>query len=195
MRYKVSASHLIPGTNVLKNKLDIIDKKELLRAETFYFIARLKTLPKGDLSVEHFKKIHAHLLQDVYEWAGQFRDIPTARGSARFCQPQFISQELKKAIKSFDLDEIRKKQPKAFANKIAEIVGDLNAIHPFLDGNGRIIRVYIKELSDAAGRKLDLEKLKGSLWNKASQKSFHGDNNPMADLLFKNFIKINSEEQ
>ena len=145
-RYKVAKPHLIPGTNVLKNKPGITNQKDLDRFELLSFLARLDTTPDGDLSTNHLKKMHAHTLQDVYDWAGEFRNIPTERGTSVFCRPEFIAQETDKITILITLSKLKEMKIKKFAEKLAEIVGELNAIHPFLDGNGRVIRVYAQKL-------------------------------------------------
>jgi len=188
-KYECATPHLIEGTDVLKNKAGITDRKELDKFETAMFHIRAVDVPKGDLSTDHLKKIHAHLMQDVYEWAGKFRDVPTARGGSKFCMPQYITQETDKATKSFDLAKLKTLKPKEFANKLAEIVGDLNATHPFLDGNGRTVRVYAEQIAEKAGYDLAIDKLRGDSWNKAAEKSFHGDNRLLAGVLSRNLVK------
>ena len=71
-----------------------------------------------------------------------------------------------------------------FVEKAGYIVGELNAVHPFLDGNGRVIRIYAQQVSQAAGFKLDISKLKGKEWNEASRIAFLSANNkPLSDIL------------
>ena len=83
-----------PGTNVLRNKLDIHDLAELLRVEKEMSMARYFDLSTqgvtGDFSMGHLCAIHRYLFQDVYEWAGELRreDISRPRDSrldARDC--------------------------------------------------------------------------------------------------------------
>jgi len=182
-RYKVAKPHLIPGTNVLKNIPGITNQKILDRFELLSFLARLDTTPEGDFSANHLKKIHAHTLQDVYEWAGEFRNVPIEKGISVFCRPEFIAQEAKKITESIDLPKLKEMNFKEFSKELAEIVGELNAVHPFLDGNGRAIRVYAQKLSKAVGYELNVAELRGESWNEASEKSFFGDNQDLSQLL------------
>ena len=73
-------SYFIPGTKVLKNRLGLDDAEELRILEerlVFLRITELDSEPvKGDFDYAHFKAIHRHLFQDVYEWAGEERTAP-----------------------------------------------------------------------------------------------------------------------
>ncbi len=66
--------YLIPGTDVLENKLGIRDAKELERAErllTAYRLVELATEPvTGNFDLLQFQRVHRAIFQDVYEWAG-----------------------------------------------------------------------------------------------------------------------------
>ena len=166
---------MIPGTNIFKNKPGITKSEDLDRFEYVSFLIRLDTTPDGDFSTEHLKIIHKHLLQDVYDWAGEFRDVPTERSTSVFCRPEFIIQESDKITKSIDLSELKGLKPKEFSEKLSEIISEINAVHPFLDGNGRFIRVFAEKLSTAAGYELNVSRLQGESWNKASERSFFGD--------------------
>lgn len=120
-RYKVAKPHLIPGTNILKNKPGITNQKDLDRFELLSFLARLDTVPDGDFSTDHFKQIHAHTLQDVYEWAGEFRNIPIEKGISVFCRPEFINQEIDKLTKSIVVSELKNLGVKKFSIELTYI--------------------------------------------------------------------------
>ncbi|MCA1795378.1 MAG: Fic family protein [Desulfobacteraceae bacterium] len=189
-RYKVAKFHLIPGTNILKNKPGITNQKDLDRFELLSFLARLDTVPDGDLSTGHIKQIHAHTLQDVYDWAGEFRDVPIEKGISVFCRPEFINQEIDRITKSIAISEFKGMSIEEFSKELSEIVSELNAVHPFLDGNGRAIRVYAQKISIAVGFRLDVSKLRGKTWNTASEKSFFGNNQDLFKILEKNLSRI-----
>jgi len=63
-------------------------------------------------------------------------------------------------------------------------------VHPFLDENGRAIRVYAQKLSTSVGNELDVSDLRGKAWIKASEKSFFGDNHLLCQLLQEHLSKI-----
>lgn len=66
------AKYCYPGTNVLKNKLDIRDLDTLHEAERDYSAVRQAELVgqgvTGDFSFKHLCSIHKHLFSDVYSW-------------------------------------------------------------------------------------------------------------------------------
>lgn len=62
--------------------MGITDKKRLAEFEHHCFQARLKDVPSGDLSIDHLKQIHSHLFLDVYEWAGEIRNVAMSKAQA-----------------------------------------------------------------------------------------------------------------
>ena len=82
-----------PGTNVLKNKLNIRDINTLHDAERDYSAVRQAELDKkgvtGDFSIKHLCSIHKYLFQDIYSWAGKIRTVDISKGTI-FCLIQFI---------------------------------------------------------------------------------------------------------
>jgi cell filamentation protein len=63
------------------------------------------------------------------------------------------------------------------------IVGDINYIHPFREGNGRTQLQYLKQLSQEAGHALDLTRIRGPAWIAASMASHAADYQPMAAVI------------
>ena len=82
------AKYCYPGTNVLKNKLDIRDLDTLHEAERDYSAVRQAELVgqgvTGDFSFKHLCSIHKHLFSDVYSWAGKTRTVDISKGTV-FC--------------------------------------------------------------------------------------------------------------
>src|SRR5260370_41139265 len=69
-----------PGTTVLRNRLDIRDQSELDAFEVEITTLRAEEpLPDGDFDPAHYCRIHHHLFQDVYDWAGQYRTVRTSK--------------------------------------------------------------------------------------------------------------------
>ena len=71
----------------------------------------------------------------------------------------------------------------AFAEAAAVIVGDINYIHPFREGNGRTQLQYLKQLAEQAGHRLDLARIDGPAWIAGSVASHATDYAPMAVAL------------
>jgi cell filamentation protein len=52
-----------------------------------------EALPNGDLDFAHYRALHRHFFQDVYDWAGETRTIRTGKGDNWFCYPEYIQSE------------------------------------------------------------------------------------------------------
>lgn len=85
-----------PGTDVLKNKLNIQNADRLLEAERKLTMLRLLELLEqpvtGAFDYEHLKVIHGYIFQDIYDWAGQERVVDIAKGNM-FCSVRFITEQ------------------------------------------------------------------------------------------------------
>lgn len=173
------------GTNVLKNIPDIRDQPDLDRFETAITAQRAQEpMPTGRYSVTHYRAIHRHLFQDVYRWAGRFRTVRIAKDGSTFCYPEYISGEMRSL---FDLLRIRnflrELNPKDFATQMANFLSELNAIHPFRDGNGRSQLVFVAILSQQAGYPLVLQRLHGETFLPAMIEGFRGNEEPLSQEL------------
>ena len=69
--------------------------------------------------------------------------------------------------------------PTRFAEAAAYMIGDLNYVHPFRDGNGRTQLEYLRQLAEAAGHAPDLSLLRPAAWIEASKAAHIGDYAPM----------------
>lgn len=159
-----------PDSRVLRNKLDLRDASALAYAERMLVRQRMEEgCPTGDFDLPHLQDIHRHLFQDVYEWAGEIREVPLRKGSSQFFEPQRIGlamQDIHARIKKQNyLSDL---PADIFADEAGTILGDLNLVHPFREGNGRTQLIYLKQLSEAAGHEIDLTKIKRDQWIEAS---------------------------
>src|SRR5208282_5709473 len=121
-----------PGTDVYRNKENIRDRDELEVLERLATARRLETLPHNlPITVDGYREIHRYILQDVYDWAGEYRTVTTGRGGP-FCKAEFIATEMDKRFAAINAeDNLRGLTPEQFAARAAEYSGELNAIHPF----------------------------------------------------------------
>lgn len=72
------------GTTVLKNRRGLRTQQALDRFELAITAQRAtEALPLGKLDELHYKRIHRHLFQDVYTWAGEYRDSESVKVTAR----------------------------------------------------------------------------------------------------------------
>ena len=174
--------YLYPRTQVLRNKLGIRDPDRLEYFERRLGMQRIaQGVPHGDFDLDHLCAIHRHLFQDVYDWAGKVRSVSLAKGGSHFLPPNRIATGMADVHRRLTAaDFLRGLDPQAFAKTAAEILGDVNYIHPFREGNGRTQLQYFKLLAVNAGHAADLTRLDPALWLHASMAAHNADYAPMA---------------
>lgn len=177
-----------PGTDVLRNRLGLRDASELEIAERHFWTERSRqVLPAAvrQFDVDGLKAIHRHHLRDVYDWAGEFRTYTTGRGAAPFATPENILPWLTRHFTGLHQEDVLKSlDTDRFALRAAVYVNEINAAHPFIEGNGRTQRVWLRLLAECAGHVLLLRSEDGARWYEASRIGFEmGDSAPMAALI------------
>ncbi|KZL26348.1 Fic/DOC family protein [Pseudovibrio sp. WM33] len=175
-----------PGTHVLKNKLDLTDQSELDQFEQLMFLTRSEEpLPAGELDYEYYKAIHHHFFQDVYDWAGKPREIRTGKGDSWFCYPEFIEQEMVKIFAQLASENHLTliEDPITFAKRAAYYVAEINAVHPFLEGNGRCQLTLLSILFEISGFPMDVEQIQADQFMAAMVASFYGNNGPLIQAI------------
>jgi cell filamentation protein len=174
-----------PGTNVLVNRRGLRTQTELDGFEAEMTSDRAsESLPPGRLSFSHYRAIHRHLFQDVYAWAGKIRTVRIAKKGSAFCYPENIDREMRRLFASLARDDhFRELDGRAFAAKAAHFLAELNAVHPFRDGNGRTQLSFLIVLAERAGHPLALEGLEPEEMLAAAIASFAGNEKPLAALI------------
>ena len=168
-----------PDFSVLKNKLDIRDSIHLDKTERGYVQTRIfEGCPVGQFDAAHVKTIHQYLFKKIYEWVGIYRTVEIRKGGHWFHSHQFIEQgmgEVERIIqagkfgKGMNIDQ--------FGDYASEVIGNLNYVHPFREGNGRTQMEFLRQLSEQAGYELNTEKIQRDVWITASHISHSGTNN------------------
>jgi cell filamentation protein len=174
-----------PGTDVLRNKEDIRDKEELEAFERQHSADRLLTLPQNlPITIAGYREIHRYMMQDVYDWAGEYRTVDTGR-TGPFCKAKYIARYMDERFAAINAeDNLRGLRPERFAARAAEHICELNAIHCFLDGNGRTQRAFLEILAEQAGHQIDLARIDPRAWNAAATKGYHTqDYGPMQKVI------------
>lgn len=177
--------YVYPSTQVLKNRLDIRDSITLDRVERAFVSQRItEGIPPGSFDLIHLCAIHRHLFQDVYAWAGEIRTVEIGKGAQQFQFRQYIQTGMddvhRRLVRSRYLSNLPRNE---FAQQTAAILGDVNYIHPFREGNGRTQLQYLKLLAERAEHPLHLARLDASRWMEASQASHAADYSLMARLI------------
>ncbi|MBZ9676338.1 Fic/DOC family protein [Mesorhizobium sp. ES1-1] len=174
-----------PGTTVLRNLLGIESQDELDEFELALFLTRAdEPLPAGNLDYAHYLELHRHLFQDVYDWAGELRTIRIGKGGNWFAYPEYIDVEMQRVFRKLgDPDALANLDADAFAALMAHILAELNAVHPFREGNGRTQLTLLAMLAEHAGFTFDANVLERDRVMQAMIDSFAGDETPLASLI------------
>lgn len=179
-----------PGEDVLINEFDCHNVEELVMLEALSTggnLAYLQMHPiKGKFDFKHLKDIHKFIFQDVYEWAGKIRDIDIGKGNL-FCRAQFIEDYAASVFSDFYISCYKARGDKSsFVKVLASHYGDMNALHPFREGNGRSQREFVRELCLKCGYVLDLTLTSHKEMLEASILSFDlGDNSGLVRIFDK----------
>jgi len=178
-------SYVYPGTGVLRNKLGITDAEKLDYYEREIVTMRAREgAPQGDFDLKHLKAIHRHLFQDIYEWAGEVRTVEISKGQNQFQFRQYIETGMadvhRRIVKS---NFLRGLQRPEFAAEAGRIIGDVNYVHPFREGNGRTQLQYLKQLAERAGHPFDLTKIDAAGWLEASKEAHRARYNLMGQVI------------
>ncbi len=177
-----------PGIDVYVNKLGIRDATELENVERELTAERAEQgFPRSATfrTYDGFRAIHRHLFRDLYTWAGKERKYTTGRGSIPFAVPEHIGPWMQQQFDALARDNyLVGLDLDALAQAAAKYVNEINAAHPFIDGNGRTQRFWLRMLADNAGFDLTLSERDSKRWNEASRLGFaRSDHAPMAKLL------------
>ena len=159
-KYRLSQSSIyIDGTSVPKNKfnnsdakfISTIEKRLLLSAYDKYSEA---LNPTTQLDENYFINLHKKTFESLYDFAGVYRDVNMSKGGSQFCLAQYLDAESKRIFTELKADKYMKDiaaDKKEFAKKLAYYQGELIALHPFYELNGRITRLYCDMLALSCG--------------------------------------------
>jgi cell filamentation protein len=134
----------------------ILDRFEA--AESAEALVRLQISPvSGSFDALHLKEIHKRIFQNIYPWAGEFRKVNIRRsGSYFFALVPFIEPNLENTLSNLASENrLKGLALDAFAERSAYFLGELNAIHPFREGNGRTQREFTSQLASEAGYRIN----------------------------------------
>lgn len=138
---------------MLKNKLNITSQAELnreeerigkMRARELYDSGRIEQVPVGTFA--GLSEIHTVLFGDIYDFAGQLRDVNISKGNFRFAPVMYLAQSV----------EHISGMPGGTFDEIIEKYVEMNIAHPFREGNGRATRIWLDlMLKNGIGKVID----------------------------------------
>lgn len=158
-----------PGTSILINKKNIMDKEKLHQLEiplVTYKLARLINgeMPfKRDLSIYHYLNIHKYLFEDLYPFAGEIRsefinkknnELENEVGLRIYCDPRYIKENLEERLNIMKKEAVNIYTREKLIDFLARNYLELYFIHPFREGNSRTLREFLREYVEIMRKKL-----------------------------------------
>ena len=128
---------------VITNKLGITDSPTLAREEEriskkaaarLFEQNLLNNMPSGTWTT--LQDIHKVLFQDIYDFAGELRAVNISKGNFRFVPVMYLSE----AVKTIE------RMPQDTFDEIVEKYVEMNVAHPFREGNGRSMRLWLDHM-------------------------------------------------
>ncbi|MXO69034.1 hypothetical protein GRI72_09375 [Altererythrobacter marinus] len=136
------------------------------------------------LTYDGYKSIHHHLFQDIYSWAGKERLYTPEKGGTVFTRVEVLKPYMESIFKSLKAENhLEGLSKERFAERAAHFVNNINAGHPFVDGNGRTQRAWLRLMADRAGFQFELRSADKDDWQRASFIGFHRTDQPMTELI------------
>lgn len=180
--------YVYPGTRVLRNLWGTRDPVALASLEgkaTTIALTRLRRNPvAGCYDLAHLQAIHKRIFDGVYPWAGQLRTVNIAKGGQMFAPHQHIQSYLTAELAGLEREDyLRGLKRDRFLDRLAHYLGELNAAHPFREGNGRTQRAFLGQLARQAGHEIAWRRVGAQQNIEASRASHNGDNTHLRALL------------
>lgn len=176
-----------PASGCLRNRLGLTDPVDLQNAERSASLLREQSIRMhglpGAYDLPHLQAFHHTIFQDVYPWAGEIRTCELAR-THPFCRPEYIEEQSSQLFSNLAEEEhLRELERAEFADRLTYYFSELNAIHPFREGNGRTQRIFFEQLAREAGYALDWSKTTEHENVEACVAAIEGDNDQLRGIL------------
>jgi cell filamentation protein len=176
------------SNGVLKNLANIQEEQALLLYESLKVSKRIEELfviPIKITNSESLLEIHQCLFQDVYEWAGKIRTVNISKDGKPFFEGERFPMGFKYINTLIDdFERLSSKNTIEISQKLAEILDNLNFLHPFREGNGRTQREFIRTLALQKGFKLNLNPPDNkSIYDRYMKGTIQSDINLLKELI------------
>lgn len=194
-RYSANDDFFYSDLRVPRNKYNIKDEAFLDAVETYLLSEAYSSVLKMKnfiISKNALLSIHSLIFEKVFDWAGKFRQIDISKGKTYFANWKYIDSLIDKWSDDSSkllLMQSKRETKEEIADKLAVILIEFLAIHPFRDGNGRTIRLVVDKIAFDRGYELllinqSLNKNFINKYMKASEKGVLQKNYaPMAEII------------
>lgn len=182
-------SYIDPKTGILRNLQDISDPEVLLFVESSAVTKRLLELYENPIKIKGIDslfEIHRHLFQDIYIWAGEKRVVEISKDGKQFFPTTYFDNAFRYIDQLIDeYRKIPKNNKRKLAEKLAEILDNVNYLHPFREGNGRAQREFIRLLALEKGLILNLNPPDNiSVYERYMKGTVESDVTTLTELIF-----------
>ncbi|WP_350279621.1 Fic family protein [Kribbella sp. HUAS MG21] len=191
-----------PG-GCLRNKLGARHPVELAFTEYPLRAVRQGEIDRGEVDIPrtydkaHLQAIHRHLLQDVYDWAGEYRTVGISKAGNDFVPPEYLDKWTAKVSAKVQDKDWSTMSRAEFVQSIAEVYSYQNLTHPFREGNGATGKVFLHHVAEMSPYRLDFDRVEREEWNAASRASYPPDpeqsTEPDASKMYAVFDKLTVE--
>lgn len=203
MPYDVDTDpYLSEDTDILQNLLGIRRQDELDTAEaeiTSVEISMLMIEEKPsttDFNWDLLCIIHRRLFSEIYEWAGKPRVVEITKGTTSFARVQYLNDSAQDIFQHLAVDNyLQDLDFDAFIKQLAHYYADLNVLHPFREGNGRVIRTFIAMLAASLGYEVAWNSMDSQENIDACIAAYNGDEAPLQSMLRAIVTPINISER
>ena len=178
-----------PGSGVLRNKLGLTDADALSRFErnmvqlrAAQALAVAEAASRLDLAA--LQLVHQVLFGDVYAWAGNLRRFEIAKGETRSAPDDALpSYPDSQVFPVHEREAAAASTDSELATALARCWGELNAVHPFREGNGRATQILVQAMARRHGRDIDWSTVSREHEIAASIAGYRLDYSPYCRLL------------
>ncbi|GHT57983.1 hypothetical protein FACS1894109_11300 [Spirochaetia bacterium] len=151
--------------------------------------------PMGHFDLNHLCSIHRFIFGDIYKWAGELRCGEfLAKGNSIFCRGQYLKENAAAIFNKLSQENYLKNLEKEkFIELIAFYMGEVNALHPFREGNGRTAREFFRQLLLNADYILDFGTVDKEQLLIADINAFNGKYAPLMKILDETLYELTAE--
>lgn len=188
--------YIDPETGILKNKLGARTQAKLDKAEgeiTYVIIATLARGSKVDgliFNANLLYELHKEIFRDIYVWAGKPRTDDISKEWAYFAHAPYIHRQLERVFKELRNDPGLSAGQAKFVERLSYYYSELNAIHPFREGNGRTVRTLLTLLAQRYGYDIEWARMDQTENIQASKQAMRDDLSVMQGMLSGLVIKL-----
>jgi cell filamentation protein len=180
--------YVYPGTDILRNRFGIHEAAELGAREAALSSIRIAQLERrfipGDYGLAHLKATHGYIFGEVYPWSGELRTVRIAKGGDLFALPEHIGPYLTTLLADLAReDRLKGLERERFVERLTHYYAEINAVHPFREGNGRAQRAFLGQIAKAAGQPIAWARLDAERNVHAARESHRGNNSLLREML------------